>query len=91
MAKRRILKPITLRNLPEPVARAVREHAAKYHVSLNKAVAQLLEASVRSAPREPGRVYHDLDKYFGTWTREEADEFDRNLAAMRNIDPADWA
>lgn len=72
------------------MARAVREHAAKYRVSLNRAVAQLLEAAVTPEVPKRGRINHDLDEFFGTWTKEEADEFDRVLAEMRKIDPEDW-
>ena len=79
-------KPITLRNLPEPVARAVRERAAKYHISLNKAVIQILEQATGSQ-RPPS---NELDRFFGTWTKEEADEFDRSLAEQRRIDPEMW-
>jgi plasmid stability protein len=79
-------KAITLRNLPEPVARAVRERAAKYHVSLNKAVIQLLEEAMGAS----GPPYHDLDHLAGSWSKEQADEFDRLLAEQRRIDPEDW-
>lgn len=84
------LKPITLRNLPEPVARAVREQAAKYQVSLNKAVIQLLEEAVGTSPKPRTRVYHDLDHLSGSWTEEEARAAEETLAEVRRIDPEMW-
>ncbi len=84
-------KAITLRNLPEPVARAVRERAAKYHVSLNKAVIGLLEeAAVGGAGKKPPRVRRDLDELFGTWSEEDAHAIDEALAWTRRIDPEMW-
>jgi len=34
--------------------------------------------------------YHDLDSLAGTWTADEADEFDRRLAEQRQVDEAAW-
>jgi hypothetical protein len=83
-------KPITLRNLPAPVARAVREQAANYHVSLNKAVIQLLEESVGSSGPGPGHVHDDLDHLIGSWTREQGRAAERHLAEQRRIDSELW-
>lgn len=82
-------KAITLRNLPEPVARAVRERAAKYHVSLNKAVIGLLEQAVGGAA-QPRGVKDAIDLIAGTWSKDEADAFDRHLKEIRTIDPELW-
>lgn len=80
---------ITLRNLPAPVARAVREHAARYHISLNKAVIQLLEGAVEA--RGGARpVRDDLAHLAGSWSPKTARDAERRLAALRKLDPADW-
>jgi hypothetical protein len=34
--------------------------------------------------------YHDLDHLVGTWTKEEADEFDKIVKSFRTIDPDLW-
>jgi hypothetical protein len=39
---------------------------------------------------ERGR-YDDLDSLAGTWSAEEADAFDRLLAAQRRIDDEVWS
>ena len=83
-------KPITLRNLPAPLTRAVRERAAKYHVSLNKAVIQLLEESVGNSGPGPGHVHDDLDHLIGSWTRQQARAAERHLAGQRRIDSELW-
>lgn len=84
------MKPITLRNLPPAVAAAVREKARKERISLNRAVAVLLEKATSTAtpPRRGG--HEDLDRFAGTWSRGDAEEFDAYLEEQRRVDKDDW-
>ena len=81
------MKPITLRNLPPRVAQAIRKKAATEKTSLNKAVIGLLEVSTGNSKPEKKR---DLSWLAGSWSKEEADAFDRALAEQRQIDPEMW-
>jgi len=83
------LKPITLRNLPEAVGRAVRERAEHYRVSLNQSVIRLLEDAV-GAPRAREAEHHDLDQLIGSWSASAARSAERALEAQRRIDPEMW-
>jgi hypothetical protein len=86
------VKAITVRNLPAHVAREVRRRAKQDRTSLNGAVLRLLEERL-GAPSAAGPkkvLYHDLDFLCGTWTKEEADEFDASLTHQRTIDPELW-
>lgn len=85
------MKAITLRNLPPEVARRVQERARTRGESLNRAVIGLLQEGLGLAPggKKP-RIHHDLDFMIGTWTKEEAAEFNRRLAEQRQIDPEMW-
>ncbi len=85
----RAMRPITLRNLPQHVARAVTRRAAERRTSLNKAVISLLE-EVLGSRALPAARYHDLDELSGSWAREEAAEFDATLRDQRAIDPDVW-
>ena len=76
---------ISLRNLPPEVEKAILETSHREGISLNKATLRLLQASLRKPFRNS-----DFDEFFGTWSKEEADEFDAALAEMRQVDPADW-
>lgn len=89
MAKKRD-KPITLRNLPAPLAAAVREHAARYRVSLNKAVIQLLDHRLAESGELAGISHNDLDHLSGSWSTPEADAARRRLRAVRRVDPEMW-
>lgn len=84
------MNPITVRNLPPAVAKAVKEKARNEKLSLNKAVVRLLEEATGTGTMTRRVVHHDLDRFFGTWTREEADAFDEALAEQRQIDPEMW-
>jgi hypothetical protein len=85
------VKPITVRNLPPHVARELRERAKREHSSLNGTVIRMLEerlgAAFPSGKRTPRR---DLSFLSGTWTKREADAFDRSLTRQRTIDKELW-
>ena len=86
-------KAITLRNIPPAVRRAIRKKAEAEDTSLNKAALRLLEEAVRLPPSglaAKKTLHRDLDALFGTWTEEEAREFDEALQEQRRVDPADW-
>lgn len=84
------MKAITLRNLPDEVARLIRHRAARAGISLNRAVIEVLEELLGlGRPPAPPR-HHDLDDLAGSWSEEEARAFDHALAAQRAIDPELW-
>lgn len=84
------MKAITVRNLSPELARYIREEARKQGQSLNRTVISLLEqATGLVRPKKPRR-YHDLDKYFGTMTKEDADLLDQSIKEQRQIDPEMW-
>lgn len=86
------MKAITIRNLPPEVARAIREQARKERLSLNRTVARLLARAIGHEENKPTRrvIHHDLDRYFGVWRREQAEEFDEALREQREIEPEMW-
>ena len=84
------MNAITVRNLPPAVAKAVREKARREKLSLNKAVARLLEEATGNADRGKQIVHHDLDTLAGTWSEAEYREFMASLHEQRRIDPEMW-
>jgi hypothetical protein len=84
------MNAITVRNLPPAVAKAVQERARKEKLSLNKAIVRLLEEATGAGKPKKRVIHHDLDRFFGTWTKEEADAFDEALREQRQIDPEMW-
>jgi len=85
------MKAITLRNLPSKIARTVQQRAKQKKTSVNKAIIELLEESAgRSTKKKFPVRYHDLDQLIGTWTNEEANEFEKLIAEQRTADPNLW-
>lgn len=80
------MKTMTLRNLPPDLAAKIEQEAAQANASLNATVIRLLRQSVGGGAVEKGIKKHDLDFLIGSWTQEEADEFDRYLEESRRID-----
>lgn len=86
------MKAITLRNLPAEVEKVVRKEAERQRTSINKAVISLLERKTQGHKKrqQVSKEYDDLDRLAGSWTKKEAAEFDKALAAQRTIDPDLW-
>ncbi len=84
------MNAITVRNLPPEVAKAVREKARKEKLSLNKAVVRLLEEATGVEKAKQKVLHHDLDRFAGTWTEAEYQEFREATKEHRQIDPEMW-
>ena len=80
---------ITVRNLPPSVSKALRDKARKERLSLNKAVVRLLEEAIGGGGKGMA-LHHDLDRFFGGWSKGEADTFDSALREQREVDPEMW-
>lgn len=87
--KKPVKSVLTLRNLPEPVSRAVRRRAADRKTSLNKAVISLLEEAA-GGDTQGVHLYHDLDALAGKWSVKEAQAFEADLAEQRSLDEEAW-
>ncbi len=77
------MKAITLRNIPPKVQKGIRDRARRKRISANRAVIELLQERLAVPQRGEDGLYHDLDHLFGSWTAEQAEEFDRILKEMR--------
>jgi hypothetical protein len=84
------MKAVTLRKLPAKLAKAIRQEASRKGTSINKAVISLLETRAMVRSRDRLAVHDDLDNLAGSWSKKEAADFDKALAAQRTIDPELW-
>jgi hypothetical protein len=88
-------RQLTLRLEPE-LSRALEDQARSERLSLNEATLRLLRQAIglggeASSGAALGAVGHSLDRFAGTWTAEEASEFDRRVEAMfGQIDEELW-
>jgi hypothetical protein len=76
---------ISLRNIPKEVEKAIVEISHREGLSFNKATIRLLESRLRKPVKNT-----EFDEFCGTWSKAQADRFDRALRQMRQIDPVDW-
>lgn len=81
---------ITLRNIPHEIQAAIRRKARSEGLSLNKAVQKLLAEALRLESKGAEVLYDDLDHLAGSWSEEEAEEFEAALREQRQIDPELW-
>ena len=85
------MKAITLRNIPPQLDKRIQEEASSSGASLNKTVIRLLLKATGLGTRDSGaRRFNDLDHLAGTWSEQEAADFDRVLAEQRQIDDQLW-
>lgn len=85
------MSQITVRGVDAETKRRLEEIAAKRSESVNRVVlAAIREYAGVSSPSPKPKCFHDLDHLFGIWTREEAEEFERELGRMRAVDKEMW-
>lgn len=81
-------KSLTLHNLDHDLYTLLLAEAETRETSLNAATKILLRERVGLTIKKKKR---DLSWLFkNKWTREEADEFDKNIAGTEVINPGDW-
>ncbi len=72
-------------------ARALRDLADRDGLSLNQAAVRLVRDAIGLGAGGSRRVVGDsLDDFFGTWTAEEADDFNAATSLFERVDPELW-
>lgn len=84
------MKAITLRNIPPGLVRLIQRRAREQRTSINRAVIEILEERSGKGRQKRETRYHDLDPLAGSWSKEEAAAFDRELRRLRLVDADLW-
>lgn len=89
------MKQFTIRGIDPELRAAIEAEAKRRGLSLNRCVIALLRMATglewpETVRDSPGVRYRDLDHLAGTWSEEEADGFDQELARQRAIDEDIW-
>lgn len=81
---------MSIRGLDDQVLARLKNQAAQEGSSLNSLALRLLQGS--GGARQPGALekFDDLDALAGTWSDDEARDFERNTAAFAEVDAALW-
>jgi len=84
-------EPITIQHLDEATADRIEEQAVQRGVDKEPVVLRLNQQAIELEKKKAELLkYRDLDSLAGTWSKEEADEFDRAIASLRTIDEDFW-
>ncbi len=86
------MKQLTIRGFDEALERRLRELAQSEGISLNQAALRLMRkgAGTPKTAHQPKRIADALDDFFGTWTKEEAQQMLESAAFFEQVDPELW-
>jgi len=82
------MKTMTIRNIPDDVAKELKTKADKGKTSVNTAVVQVLTENVRPAAAKKRR--HDFSAYCGGWSKQERKQFDESVSTFEEVKSEDW-
>jgi plasmid stability protein len=82
---------MTLRGIDERIAGALKERARKEDSSVNTVMLRILKESLGLEKRKRSVLYDDLDHLAGTWSDQEAAEFERATAAFEAVGKDMWS
>jgi len=81
---------LTLRGIDDELASRLERIAQQGRESMNGAILNLLRDKLGLSKPRFREEYHDLDDLAGTWTQEEAREFDAVVSEFSRIDGELW-
>ncbi|MBI1297944.1 antitoxin [bacterium] len=82
---------LTVRGIDAKLHQYLKQEAERRGESVNRYVLSLLRnAAGDESNTQKTLRHHDLDHLAGTWSEDEFEAFDRQLAAQRTIDEEIW-
>jgi hypothetical protein len=81
------VKQLTLRGFDKALERRIKSLARMEGISLNKAALRLLRRGAGLDPEgKPDVIGHSLDRFIGTWSKKEAEDFDKAVEVFEQVD-----
>jgi len=84
------MKSITIHGLDEHLDRTIRNLAAHEGLSINKTIKKVLRRALGLDDQGKTIRREQFTDLFGTWTKQDIEEFQENTADFSNIDLSDW-
>ena len=81
---------MSIRGLDDKVLARLKRMAEQEGGSLNSLVLRLLQNADTAAQTNKSKKYDDLNALAGTWSEDEALDFERNTAAFAEVYSALW-
>lgn len=83
------MKSITIHNIDENTTALIEQKSREWKLSLNKTIQRLLRQSLGISSESQSKE-DEFREFFGVWDDDDYQEFERNTADLRKIDPEDW-
>ena len=80
---------LTVRGVPDDIKQELEREARAEGLSVNRLLLDVLRLGLTRAQEVKARR-QALERFVGTWTKEEVAEFNERLAEMRQIDEEMW-
>lgn len=81
------MKQITIRNVPQELAAALKKETGRRGKSLNQTAIDLLRQALGVGST---RYTNDLEKLAGTWSTKDLEKFQQDTSIFERIDPELW-
>lgn len=83
---------LTLRGFDKELESEIKKMARREGISLNRAVLRLLRKAtgLGEGPGDESGIGDAIDRFAGTWSDEEAREFESNVGDLDKVDPSLW-
>ena len=81
---------MTLRGIDDRIAGALKDRARKENASVNTVMLKILKESLGLEKKKRSALYDDLDHLAGTWSEQDAAEFERATAVFETVDADMW-
>lgn len=84
-----IMKSITLHKIDDRTVDLIEQRSKEWGLSLNRTIQKLLHESLGIKPTEQPKQ-DEFGEFFGIWSEEDFQEFEKNTLDSRQIDSSDW-
>lgn len=84
------MKTLTLRGIDDELARGLQQLAQQGRNSVNAVILHLLRDKLGLCKPKFREIHYDLDDLAGTWTKQEAQEFNGVVRDFSHIDEEMW-
>ena len=81
---------MTLRGIDDAISGALKERARREDTSVNTVMLRILKESLGIEKKKRTVVYDDLDHLAGTWSAQDAAEFESATAVFEKVDEDMW-
>lgn len=76
--------------MDDRLAALIERQAREEGISMNKLIKRLLAQALGISPQPKQSRREQFEDLFGSWSKEDFEEFETHTGDLRTIDPEDW-